>query len=77
MTVQGKLKQQAWKDKDGNNRKRIYVRAQRVRIPKRKKAKRAKMEPHNTKNLVAAIVWTVMLLLMVIRHSNFFGKGVY
>ena len=25
VTVQGKLKQQAWKDKDGNNRKRIYV----------------------------------------------------
>lgn len=44
VTVQGKLKQQAWKDKDGNNRKRIYVRAQRVEFLNTRKQE-AKMEP--------------------------------
>ncbi|MFA7180830.1 MAG: single-stranded DNA-binding protein [Bacteroidales bacterium] len=42
--VQGKLKQQAWKDREGNNRKRVYVKAQRIEFLNTK-AIPAKMEP--------------------------------
>lgn len=42
--VQGKLKQQAWKDREGNNRKRVYVKAQRIEFLNTK-TQVAKMEP--------------------------------
>ena len=42
--VQGKLKQQVWKDREGNNRKRVYVNAQRVEFLNVRKQE-ARMEP--------------------------------
>jgi single-strand DNA-binding protein len=42
--VQGKLKQQIWKDKEGKSRERVYVKAQRVEFLNVRKQE-AKMEP--------------------------------
>lgn len=44
--IQGKLKQQAWKDKEGNNRKRVYVKAQRIEFLNTK-MQIEKMEPEH------------------------------